>query len=333
MAKVLILTEGGKGIGFGHITRMLSLYQAFEEKGAEPHLVINGDDSVRSLVKEVEWEVFDWIRNPNEVGKKFPHVDILLIDSYLATKEVYENLSQVAKLPAYYDDFRRIDYPCGVVINGNIHAKKLQYPESRCIRYLLGIEYFPIRKEFWGVDEKKIRREIKNILITFGGGDMRNMTPRVLRLLTRTLPDLHKQVIIGGSFSKENIEQCRNIADRRTSLVYSPDADTVRNLMLEADIAISGGGQTLYELARVGVPTIAIVVTDNQRLQVEEFFSRGFLHRFFFWDRYDDKELLESLDELEDFRLRQEKSRIGKELVKGDGALKIAKELIRCVQM
>ena len=33
MKKVIILTEGGKKVGFGHITRCISLYQAFEEKG------------------------------------------------------------------------------------------------------------------------------------------------------------------------------------------------------------------------------------------------------------------------------------------------------------
>ena len=30
--KVFILTESGKNMGFGHITRCLSFYQAFEEK-------------------------------------------------------------------------------------------------------------------------------------------------------------------------------------------------------------------------------------------------------------------------------------------------------------
>ena len=30
--KVFIITEGGRNISFGHITRCLSLYQAFKEK-------------------------------------------------------------------------------------------------------------------------------------------------------------------------------------------------------------------------------------------------------------------------------------------------------------
>ncbi|MBI5140367.1 MAG: hypothetical protein HZA94_02890, partial [Candidatus Vogelbacteria bacterium] len=48
--KVLILTEGGKSIGAGHLARCSALYQACEEKGANVELVINGDDSVSFLL-------------------------------------------------------------------------------------------------------------------------------------------------------------------------------------------------------------------------------------------------------------------------------------------
>ena len=34
--KLLILTEGGENIGFGHVSRCLSLCQAFEARGATP---------------------------------------------------------------------------------------------------------------------------------------------------------------------------------------------------------------------------------------------------------------------------------------------------------
>ena len=44
--KVFIITEGGKDIGFGHITQCLSLYQAFKEKGILPKFIINGDNNI-----------------------------------------------------------------------------------------------------------------------------------------------------------------------------------------------------------------------------------------------------------------------------------------------
>jgi len=39
--KVFIITEGSKNIGFGHITRCISLYQVFEERGILPEFIIN----------------------------------------------------------------------------------------------------------------------------------------------------------------------------------------------------------------------------------------------------------------------------------------------------
>ena len=53
--KVFIITEGGKNIGFGHITRCLSLYQAFEERGNKPKFIINGDNDIEYLLKDINY--------------------------------------------------------------------------------------------------------------------------------------------------------------------------------------------------------------------------------------------------------------------------------------
>ena len=50
--KVIILTEGGKDIGFGHITRCMSLYQAFEEKGIKSQFIVNADYSAAVILKK-----------------------------------------------------------------------------------------------------------------------------------------------------------------------------------------------------------------------------------------------------------------------------------------
>ncbi len=332
MTKVLILTEGGQNIGFGHVTRMLAIYQTFEEKGIKPKILVKGDNSVKSMLKGADWEIFDWIEYLDELKSKFGNTDILLIDSYLAPKEIYEYLSRLAKVPAYYDDFGRIEYPCGVVINGNIHAELINYPENPCVNYLLGVRYLPMRKEFWGNIKKTIRKKVKNILITFGGEDLRNLTPKILKALVDNFSKLTKIVVVGKGFSEKTIRECEYIADENSKIIYYPDAQTMKNLMLEADIAISAGGQTLYELARVGVPTIAIIVADNQEMQVKVFFEKGFLHRFFYWDRLEESLLLKSIKELMDFSVRKEKSNVGRGIVNGKGAHIIVEGLIACLK-
>lgn len=44
-------------------------------------------------------------------------------------------------------------------------------------------------------------------------------------------------------------------------LIYNAN---MSELMLEADIAISGCGSTLYELCSMSVPTIGIIIAENQ---------------------------------------------------------------------
>ncbi len=327
--RVLILTEGGKGIGFGHITRMLAVYQAFEEAGVRPYMLVKGDNSVGSVLKEARWEILDWINDPASVKERFGKVDILMIDSYLAPREVYEYLSKMAKVPAYYDDFGRIEYPCGVVINGNIHAEMIDYPNSSCVNYLLGVKYLPMRREFWDVKRKNIREKIKEILITFGGEDIRNMTPFVLKILTKNFRTYTKTVVLGRGFRNETVKEAKLVSDSRTKFVYYPTAKEMKELMLRTDIAISAAGQTLYELARVGVPTVAVVVAENQRLQAQVFKDKEFLADVFHWD---DKELelklVESIHRIEQYEVRADLSLKGRVLVNGGEVKRLIRRLI-----
>ncbi len=52
MMKVCLLTEGGKNIGLGHIAGCILVYQAFEEAGIGPQLIVSGDEVVHELLKD-----------------------------------------------------------------------------------------------------------------------------------------------------------------------------------------------------------------------------------------------------------------------------------------
>ncbi len=327
MDRHLIVTEGGSSIGSGHITRCLSLYQAFEERGITPKFIINGDETIKDLVKNTNYNIFNWLNNESEILKKVKNADIVIIDSYLAPIEFYEKVSKIVKLPVYLDDNKRLDYPKGIIVNGNIHAEDLNYPEKEGVKYLLGIKYTPLRKEFWEVPEKKIREKVESIMITFGGNDIRDMTPNILKFLTENYKNIKKNVIIGKSF--KNLDEIKSVADKNTELIFYPDAGKMKEIMLKSDIAISSGGQTLYELARVGVPTIAVAVADNQLGNVKGWQKVGFIEYAGWWK---DERILSSLTlylaKLEDFSVRKEKSFYGRQLINGKGSRKILESLI-----
>ena len=99
-------------------------------------------------------------------------------------------------------------------------------------------------------------------MITFGGGDIRNMTPKIISFIQEKYPNYVFNIVIGKSY--KNIFEIESIASDYHSIYYYPNATKIKNIMLDSDIAIASGGVTLYELAMVGLPTIAIILIDNQ---------------------------------------------------------------------
>ena len=185
----------------------------------------------------------------------------------MADKTLFDEFTSKVPLMVFLDDNKRINYPKGIVVNGTVLASNLNYPSKHDLIYFLGSEYIPLREEFWQNNDIQIKDKIETILITLGGNDLRNLTPGILDLLSKNFSDLNKKVIIGNSFS--NKEEIEKAADDKTELIYGPDASGMLNAMLNSDIAVSASGQTLYELACTGLPTIAIGVIDNQVNNIE----------------------------------------------------------------
>lgn len=322
--KIVIITEGSSKIGFGHITRCMSLYQAFRETGLTVKFIVNGDSTIESLLKNTEYEIFNWLKNHDKLFQSLNGSDIIVVDSYLADEGLYRRIVDYASITVYIDDNNRIDYPKGILVNGSILAEKLDYSSSGEIDYLLGSQFIPLRRQFWDIPEKKINSSLQTVMITFGGDDLRNLTPEVLRILNKNYPSLNKKVVIGNGF--KHLSNIETLKDERTELIYYPDANGMLNTMLESDVAISAGGQTLYELARVGLPTIAISVAHNQTHNVENWQKVGFIEFAGHWkDNNLFNNVLDKLELLKDEKIRLEKGNIGKVSVDGKGALKIAK--------
>ena len=331
--KVLILTEGGKNIGYGHVTRCLALYDAFEEAHIKPDIVVHGDDSVMGMLKCKRYSILDWSREKAKVFKVAREMDIVIVDSYLAGHNFYVTLSGMVKLPVYIDDNMRIDYPCGVVMNGTAYAEKIEYPKINKIHYLLGSRYALLRKEFFDVPRKRIRKNVKSVLVTFGGCDPRNVTPKVLNLLSREYPHLNKNVVVGRGFKHAN--ELKTYGDKNTIFINDPTADFIKELMAISDIAISAGGQTVYELARMGVPSIVITVAENQ-VRNSMFLSRAGVidHVGYYTDdeRGNDKIMMKLKTDVDhvihDRVMRLERYLNGKKIVDGRGARRAVKEIV-----
>jgi UDP-2,4-diacetamido-2,4,6-trideoxy-beta-L-altropyranose hydrolase len=326
--KVTILTEGGRDTGYGHITRCTSVYQAFEERGIKSQLIVNGDETIENLLKGKYYKIFNWLDDQQILFEILDNVNIVFIDSYLAEHDIYERISEQVETAVYFDDDLRIDYPKGFVLNGAIFAEQLPYPKKENVTNLLGAMYTPIRKEFWDTPPKLIRREIEMLMVTFGGSDMCNVTPKVQKVLNKTYPYLQKKIIVTRFFA--NMSEVMKLRDKNTELIYEPDAIELKEIMQECDIAISAGGQTLYELARVGAPTIGICIAQNQLQNLKGWSKSGSLE-YIGW--YNDKDiqskLIAALEKMKSYNKRISCSKKTRELFDGKGSKRICDTLLQ----
>ena len=320
---VLILTEGGKNKGFGHIARCSSIYHSFKINGFSPKLIINGDESIVPIFNNLEFSIKDWTIDLPPIKPS----DIVIIDSYLVDETLCQKIFEICGLAVFFDDDNRINYPGGIVVNGNVSSQHIGYPSNNNVTYLLGSQYASLKREYWHISPIKIIKDVKSILITIGGDDIRNLTPNILKLLNNEFPNLVKNVIVGKSF--KNIEQIENIADAKTQLIYSPDSEKMLDVMLKSDVAISAGGQTTYEFARLGLPSIAISIANNQTDSILNWEKLGFLEFAGLWD---DDNLLNNistkLNKLLDFEYRKEKHNNGISIIDGLGANRVVDTIL-----
>ncbi len=324
---VLIFTEGGAKSGYGHISRSMAIAHAFGEFRIFPKVVIAGLGPDEYAPTGVDFLCFDWLSDMSRTSGLVKKSDIVIIDSYLATPDTYLALSVNSRLAVYLDDWSRISYPPGVVVNGSIFAEDIVYPPGKGVEYLLGCKYFPLRKELWGGGKRKSWDRFGTALITFGGADSENLTPKVLGIIAKKYPDLKKKVVIGKWFSNKNeIERC---GDVNTEYLMSPDGGGMLRAMSDSDMAVSSGGQTLYELAMSGVPTVAVADAENQANNIRGWSKSGVIYSagsFFDPNVWDSLEA--GLKLYENPIERARRGRLGISFVDGSGPRRIVSRLL-----
>lgn len=281
--EVIVFTEAGPQFGYGHLMRCLALAEGFLEKKLRVSFFIRGEGDFSEILGDLSYCIKDWMEEDfflNIINSE----DITIVDSYYIVERQCCSFYEKSRTVLFFDDTMRLNYPGGYVLNGVIGAENLPYPENDDITYLLGAVFQPLRKEFWSVPEYKMNENVETIMLTFGGSDPTNETPVYIQKTRELYPNAILKVIIGKGFC--NVREIEDIADSKVILIYYPDAIAMRNIMLDCDLAVSAAGQTISELARVGIPVFAVQVVDNQENNYRNWHNSGVLIPQDYWGKY-----------------------------------------------
>jgi spore coat polysaccharide biosynthesis predicted glycosyltransferase SpsG len=258
--RVIIFTEGGDNIGFGHITRCTALYEEIQVRNIEAIFIVFGNN-IEEILSEKKYQNIDW-KNEKYLDHILNKDDYVIIDSYLAGKEIYDFISKKVKKCLYIDDYNRINYPNGIVVNPCLYSD-IKYPGNENVKYLIGKQYIILRKEFEKQFIKTEKYSIDKILITLGGNDTRNLTAKLLKTLDKINPQFKISVVIGKIF--DDLNSIKNEKNKNIELFFNVDAEKMRDLILNNDFVISGAGQSIYELLVLNTRFLPILLAENQK--------------------------------------------------------------------
>jgi len=326
-------------IATGHMMRCLSIADEVCAMGGDVTFITADEYPIelltargyKAIVLNTDWKDMDQeVPVLSDVIQNYG-ITQLLVDSYQVTKQYLEQIRDKVSL-VYMDDLDCFEYPVDRIICYAGYWERFSYGKKKIEGqdYCLGMRYAPLRKAFQNCKEKEIGSQIKKILLLSGGSDAYHIIERMVEQF-KDEEDVQFITICGRYY--EGFEALKERYHSYSNLHFYKDISNLEDYMHEADLAISAGGTTLYELCAVGTPTISYSFADNQIYNVEQFAADNLID--YAGDvRKEDiftkvKELYHSYNQ--DVELRKARSKRMQEMVDGQGAKRIAEVLLHTI--
>lgn len=275
--RILILAEGFKRIGTGHIFRTILLTNALFEHEVLIVTTKRSDTGIERLEKSnLKFRVIDDIGAITEVIKDYKP-DIVINDILDTEADFIKAEKALVDRVINFEDKGPGSEFADAVINS------LYAPENLPGNFFWGEKYYCLRDDFMLHEPREFSEKVENVLVAFGGTDPSGFTYRMLEVIN-TLPkecDMLFTIILGVGF--EQTEEFKTLlgqikADGNRHVEVLQDVSSMAKYMNRADMAFSSQGRTMYELASQRVPTIILSHSDREYTHEFGFMKNGFIN-------------------------------------------------------
>lgn len=260
------------------------------------------------------------------------HPNWLVVDHYALDARWEDALAPHYHKLMVIDDLADRPHSCDLLLDqtfGRDAVDYLPFVTSDC-SLLCGSHYALLRPEFAALRPYSLQRRanpvLRELLITIGGTDRDNVTTQILRELcaSHLPPDCRITVVLGHTapWLYEVSAQAQDMPWPTRVLVGISD---MAQLMADSDLAIGAAGATSWERCCLGLPTILMVLADNQRKIAEGLCKAGAANLF---DKSEIKSQPLITAEYMGAPLLNAMSRAAASITNGLGASQVTKHLI-----
>jgi UDP-2,4-diacetamido-2,4,6-trideoxy-beta-L-altropyranose hydrolase len=267
----LFRCDASPTIGAGHVTRCMALAEMLAGAGWRIGFAV-GDETI-SIVPALAASGFkvdvlaDTDREPDALREKASgHADLLVVDHYQRDIAFEKACRSFARKVLVLDDATGREHDCDVLVDAAATSAELYARHVPAhARVLTGSAYALMRRSFVSHRDTALARRdgrpVSEILVSCGATDPANATMGVLEALDDVADDVVVTVVLSSRAPQVDAVRRRLRGKARLLL----DAEDMAELMTNADLAIGAPGSTTYERAVLGLPSILVMLADNQR--------------------------------------------------------------------
>jgi UDP-2,4-diacetamido-2,4,6-trideoxy-beta-L-altropyranose hydrolase len=305
----------GKGAicGFIATAPAVALLDAFADEGIEK-VGVTGDSAEAIAAAAERWQA-----------------DAVAVDHYGFERGHEARLRSAGALLMVLDDLKR-SHDCDLLLDSNIGRTAADYPD---LDTLTGPAFALVRPAFAERRAAVLARRArggtpKQILVSLGLADLNAITARVVETVLPDLREARLDVVLGDT--APSLTRLAALAARDGRIRLHVNARDVPALTAEADLAIGAGGSSTWERCCLGLPTLLIVLADNQRPNAEAMTMAGAALIVEAGAADFDNDLRAALSRLrKDAELRQSMTKVAADLCDGQGAAQVALWLLAMI--
>ncbi|MNJ23670.1 UDP-2,4-diacetamido-2,4,6-trideoxy-beta-L-altropyranose hydrolase [compost metagenome] len=300
---IVFRADASLKIGSGHVMRCLTLADALAAEGFECHFICRehpgnlldyiSEKGYKTHVLSVQGKTVidqalltftpqpshsDWLGDSqrHDAEKcvkilKMLRPAWLIVDHYALDAEWEFVLKDFCRKVLVIDDLADRSHICDLLVDQNLGRSPEDYVglvSSHC-ELLIGPLFSLLRSEFYKLRSYSLSRrkkfQMRKILIAMGGVDLPNATIKTLETLKKcNLPDDCEIVVVMGGYapSLENTKALATTMPWPTKVLV--DISDMAEQMATSDLAIGAAGGTSWERCCLGLPTIVVVLAENQ---------------------------------------------------------------------
>ncbi len=264
--------DASVAIGGGHVRRCLALADALAALGWRCVFAVAAETTatVSALATSGHRVVrLDHSDEAAALNRALPEgCRLMVTDHYSRDARLERACRGWAQRIAAIDDLADRAHECDWLIDQSTGRAPRDYEDlvPQTCTVLAGPAYALLNRRFHAARRKSraARSSVRRLLVSFGTTDAGGATVLALNAVAMGLPRAEVDVICGAANPRlETIAlMCRELAPRARLLI---DVEDTAAVMAEADVAVGGGGVMALERCCLGIPSVLLILSQNQR--------------------------------------------------------------------